>query len=792
MALKLFPIPFPIFAPPPNSHPSPAPNANPDSNSSLSNRPASEVRFARWNNANAEKFNERRRSLKEIEDDIRRQRRFTGVDRIANTYNPAPPKPITTGNTTDYYKSIGTPSSPSSPSIPGKKSKYSKDPTNHPAFRYLQKPRNISPSRSRNNNNGFATTAPQPAIDRKAEVKLSEDGLTYTETPKVKPLKLREPAYAPFGPTTMYRPWTGRAPLSPSKKKLKEFDSFTLPPPHKKGVKPVQSPGPYLDGSGPKYVWTRDQILGEPLTQEEINALVHGCQKAKRQLNMGRDGFTHNMLDNIHSHWKRRRVCKIKCLGVCTVDMDNVCQQLEEKTGGKVIYRKGGVLYLFRGRNYNWRTRPRFPLMLWRPITPVYPRLVKLVPEGLTLEEATELRKKGHALKPICKLGKNGVYIKLVKNVREAFEECELVRINCEGMNGSDYRRIGAKLKDLVPCVIMSFKYEHLLIWRGRNWKSSHPEPEDDNKEAEESNTESVISITASAEGQDSSASSSQVLSFQDMSTNLLDTSTSPVGSDKWRKDLCASKENMSETAFSAISTVQEERKESTSDIADCSDDKLEAMTSNTESTSISAFMVGDNELSKDSHDSCEHGTTWSDIQSTTGESTGSPLVSDTKPAGVRSRENELESSVAGSLNHERSQDVSGNPEKSSVAYTEGVLRLWRQAIENGSAVVLDDASLDADIVYWKAMRFAQSAPPGPIFEHHPRWVASQKGDEKESSSDSKVKEVPTVAKKNKSKKDLKLNIERKIVRTDDLDGQYLDIVPKGCLGVDELAKLLA
>lgn len=43
--------------------------------------------------------------------------------------------------------------------------------------------------------------------------------------------------------------------------------------------------------------------------------------------------------------------------------------------------------------------------------------------------------------------GKNGVYSELAKNVREAFEECELVRINCTGMNGSDYRKIGAKLK---------------------------------------------------------------------------------------------------------------------------------------------------------------------------------------------------------------------------------------------------------------------------------------------------------------------------------------------------------
>jgi len=43
--------------------------------------------------------------------------------------------------------------------------------------------------------------------------------------------------------------------------------------------------------------------------------------------------------------------------------------------------------------------------------------------------------------------GKNGVYYNLVNNVREAFEECELVRVNCQGLNKSDYRKIGAKLR---------------------------------------------------------------------------------------------------------------------------------------------------------------------------------------------------------------------------------------------------------------------------------------------------------------------------------------------------------
>lgn len=132
-----------------------------------------------------------------------------------------------------------------------------------------------------------------------AGIKISDNGVSYvipdapfefqysyTETPKVKPLKLREAPITPFGPSTMPRPWTGRKPLPPSKKKI-DFDSFKLPPPHKKGVKPVQHPGPFLPGSGPKYVQSREEILGEPLTKEEIDDLVKGSLRSKRQLNMG-------------------------------------------------------------------------------------------------------------------------------------------------------------------------------------------------------------------------------------------------------------------------------------------------------------------------------------------------------------------------------------------------------------------------------------------------------------------------------------------------------------------------
>ena len=266
MALKTL-IPFPILAPP-----------NP------SRRPPSEVRFSRWNNANAERFTLRERAQKEIEDDIRRERRFDSATRIADIDDADTSKEASAAGT---FKSTGTPSSPSKPSIPGKSSKYSKNTkTSHPAFRKMAR----------------RTKLPGPDISPEAKraISIGEDGVSYvvpgvpfelrysyTETPKIKPIALREPPFLPFGPDTMPRPWTGRAPLPPSKKKLKEFDSFQLPPHGKKGVKPVQAPGPFLPGTSPRYVRSREEILGEPLTEDEIKELVRGCLKSRRQLNMG-------------------------------------------------------------------------------------------------------------------------------------------------------------------------------------------------------------------------------------------------------------------------------------------------------------------------------------------------------------------------------------------------------------------------------------------------------------------------------------------------------------------------
>ncbi|KAL5540081.1 hypothetical protein UlMin_043152 [Ulmus minor] len=305
---------------------------------------------------------------------------------------------------------------------------------------------------------------------------------SYSETPQVKPLAIREPAFLPFAPPTMPRPWTGKAPLKSAKerkknRKLPLFDSFNPPPAGTKGVKYMEMPGPFPFGKYPREGKTREEILGEPLKKWEIQMLIKPHIPDNRQVNLGRDGLTHNMLELIHSHWKRRRVCKVRCKGVPTVDMNNVCRHLEEKTGGKIIHRVGGVLYLFRGRHYNHATRPQYPMMIWKPAAPVYPKLIQQAPGGLTKEEAEELRMKGKRLLPICKLAKNGVYINLVRDVRNAFEGSRLVKLDCKGMHATDYKKLGAKLKELVPCVLLSFDDEQILMWRGSEWKSKYLDP---------------------------------------------------------------------------------------------------------------------------------------------------------------------------------------------------------------------------------------------------------------------------------------------------------------------------
>ncbi|XP_027338340.1 CRS2-associated factor 1, mitochondrial [Abrus precatorius] len=318
---------------------------------------------------------------------------------------------------------------------------------------------NVTPTRP-NKKKPKPKYKPPSSLDRTGQKPVRSDlpfdfRFSYTESSaKVRPIGLREPKYSPFGPGRLDRKWTGVcAPaVDPKVEALEGGEDGNLKE-HRKEK--------------------RGLIQGKPLSNAERKALVLQCERGKtnRQINIGRDGLTHNMLNDIHNHWKFAEAVRIKCMGVPTIDMQNICTQLEDKTFGQVISRHGGTLVLYRGRNYNPKKRPVIPLMLWKPHEPVYPRLIKTTIDGLSIEETKEMRKRGLAVPALTKLAKNGYYAFLVPMVRDAFLSCELVRIDCQGLERSDYKKIGCKLRDLVPCILVTFENEQIVVWRGEDYK---------------------------------------------------------------------------------------------------------------------------------------------------------------------------------------------------------------------------------------------------------------------------------------------------------------------------------
>ncbi|CAN0901510.1 CRS2-associated factor 1, chloroplastic [Linum grandiflorum] len=464
------------------------------------------------------------------------------------------------------------------------------------------------------------------------------------------------------------------------------------------------------------------------------------------------------MLDNIHSHWKRRKVCKIKCKGVCTVDMDNVCQELEQRTGGKIIYRKGGMVYLFRGRNYDYRTRPQFPLMLWKPAAPVYPRLIEQAPAGLTLDEASEMRKKGRSLIPMCKLGKNGVYSNLADDVREAFEECELVKINCEGMNRSDYRKIGGKLKDLVPCVLISFENAHILMWRGRDWKSSLTKP----TSIDEHN---------------------QASSVQPEDSKLLERNISPMVSEEQ-----AGIADIAELYVPSNAVPAEENLDKT-DAAFVVAGSSSATIQNTSHHKPLAIEV------PAAMDLSESGTSGLESEGNPITTSGTIEAALTDNATYGNEEPEAKSDSS-SVKLVSSEETSRRKATDlSLPCMQGVVKLLNQAFENGSATSLGGEGLDPETIYNRTVAFSRSAPEnGIVFQYDgkpKKESVKVKTKEKKMVASGGIEVAPPVTTPKRER------IEKRSSRFERKKDEELELVGgvavvEKSLGVDELAKLLA
>ncbi|XP_059638717.1 CRS2-associated factor 2, chloroplastic-like [Cornus florida] len=102
----------------------------------------------------------------------------------------------------------------------------------------------------------------------------------------------------------------GAAPMKKSKKKIHLFDSSDSPPLGTSGVKRLEMLRPFQLGKFPAEVKPRNEVLGRPSTRAEIRVLIKPYLSSNRQVNLGRDGLTHNMLELVHSRWRRQPQAK--------------------------------------------------------------------------------------------------------------------------------------------------------------------------------------------------------------------------------------------------------------------------------------------------------------------------------------------------------------------------------------------------------------------------------------------------------------------------------------------------
>lgn len=315
-------------------------------------------------------------------------------------------------------------------------------------------------------------------------------------------------------------------------------------------------------------------------------------------------------------------------------------------------------------------------------------------------------------------------------------------------------------------------------MWRGRNWKSSLPKLDNDGEEAKKSSVHDATSLALPSEGQEVSASCALVISAKAASPETLSIGMSPMGSVdvgvEGSEDLSSIENVKPSVGADAVSNMGKTcRSETTVNVTGCSADGPEPRKNPCES----ATMLGSSGFVDDKLEPIGKKCGSDEVLDNTGCTHG--LQTTTMGSGINS------GTVGSAGSRVEVVEDLNEPARLSAPCIEGVLLLRKQAVDNGSAVILDDDSLDGDIIYQRAVAFAKSAPPGPVFRHRPRKVAVQKLEE-HVTEDLKVMDDTRVPSGRSEKKSA--NVKRR----KDFDGLYQDVVTQGSLRVDELAKLLA
>lgn len=91
----------------------------------------------------------------------------------------------------------------------------------------------------------------------------------------------------------------------------------------------------------------------ESLTAEELHYLKRLGYKHKNYLIIGVRGVFGGVVLNMHLHWKKHQLIKIRCKNFTKEEINETGEQLARLSGGIVVdVQKGNTIVMYRGRNY--------------------------------------------------------------------------------------------------------------------------------------------------------------------------------------------------------------------------------------------------------------------------------------------------------------------------------------------------------------------------------------------------------------------------------------------------------
>ena len=117
-------------------------------------------------------------------------------------------------------------------------------------------------------------------------------------------------------------------------------------PPGLSGARPRRREEPFESSAGVRRSGEQCPDARGPPPSDYVQDAIKAGHAMKDVIKVGRRGACVDLVDHIQRRWNTSPVIKLHCSGKHANDMKRLADELEERTGGSVLFRSGGTIIL--------------------------------------------------------------------------------------------------------------------------------------------------------------------------------------------------------------------------------------------------------------------------------------------------------------------------------------------------------------------------------------------------------------------------------------------------------------